>query len=73
MIDVVRITDFLVLLVGMTVYEALCRADVSQDMEQALLQAVVMTGFQLLYSLSTHECAQEIMQCARNKLKSLIA
>jgi len=42
-------------------------------MEQALLQAVVMTCFQLLYSLSTHECAQEIMQCARNKLKSLIA
>lgn len=70
--ELVRITDFIVLLVGMMAYEALCAADVSQDMELALRQAVIMTGYQLLYSLSTQECAQEAIQSFRSRLSSIL-
>lgn len=46
--DVISITDYFVLFISMSVYELLCAANVSQEIELALQQAVLMTLIQVL-------------------------
>ena len=46
--DVISITDYFVLFISMSVYELLCAANVSQEMELALQQAVLITLIQVL-------------------------
>lgn len=46
--DVIGISDYFVLLASMTVYDLVCEFNMSQEMELALQQAVLITLIHLL-------------------------
>jgi hypothetical protein len=46
--SVLTMTDFLIAMVSMTVFETLCAAGFADELEQALRCAVIMTFFQLI-------------------------